>query len=146
MDPVEYEIAFFAQTVFRISRSSDVNELAAVACTIRNHVVPRLGQVGTYPSFEAACLDFLKVYPNRDLPLLTDPAFVSHPDGLLHIATDIYDCSYPDITATQDHPGGAKFFNHVSDLPADDWFYIEVISQPEKHPLLGTFGGMQFFC
>ena len=145
MSPTDYEISFFAQTVFRVSRSSDTQEMAAVAHTIRNHVIPRIGQVATYPSFEIACADFLKVYPTREFPSLTDPAFVSFPDGLLSNISDIYNCVSPDITSSHDHPAGAKYFNRVHSLEPNDWFVLEIVQKPGVHPLLGTWGSMQFF-
>jgi hypothetical protein len=146
MSPEEFEIAFFAQTVWRVARSSNADELAAVANTIRNHVIPRrLGQVATYESFTAACLDFLKVYSTRDFPSMTDPAFVSHPEGLLSQISEIYTCDAPDITATHDHPNGAKYFNRVQNLLPEDWFYQEIVQKSGQHALIGTFGSMQFF-
>ena len=145
MSPVDYECMFYAQTVWRVARSSDQNELAAVASAIRNHVIPRIGQVVTYPSFEIACRDFLQVYPTRELPSLTDPAFVSAPEGLLYNIAGIYNCETPDITATHDHPNGAKYFNRVSQLDPSDWFVLEIVNKQGIHPLIGTFGSLQFF-
>ena len=145
MTPREYEIAVFAGTVWQLARSSDVNELAAVGVTLRNHVVPRIGQVATYPSFLEACEDFIRVYPVRLRPTLTEPAFVDRTEGFLAIAESIYDCSYPDITATHDHPNGAKYFNRVSQLDPSDWFVLEITNKQGIHPLIGTFGAMQFF-
>ena len=145
MSPVDYECMFYAQTVWRVARSSDQNELIAVASVIRNHVVPRLGQVATYSSFEIACRDFLQVYPTRELPSLTDPAFVSAPEGLLYNIAGIYNCETPDITATHDHPNGAKYFNRVSQLDPSDWFVLEITNKQGQHPLIGTFGSLQFF-
>lgn len=145
MSPREYEIAFFAQVTWMVSRSSDTNETTAVACTIRNHVVPRIGQVATYPSFSAACEDFLRVYPIRPRPSLEDPAFVSHPDGLLANIKEIYNCAYADVTATHDHPSGARYFARVTTLEPNDWFQLEIVNKQALHPLLGTWGSLQFF-
>lgn len=145
MTPREYEIAVFAQTVWQLARSSDVNELAAVACTIRNLVIPRIGQIAAFPSYLEACEASILVYPTRQRPALTDIAFTDPTSGFLAIAEDIYDCSYQDITASHDHSNGAKYFYSVSGLAADHWFQIEILNQPEKHPLLGTFGALQFF-
>jgi hypothetical protein len=145
MVPQDYEIAFYAQTVWRLAHSSDTNELVAVANVVRNYVVPRLGQVAVYSSFTEACFEFMKVYPLRELPFLTDPAFVSQPEGLLCQITDIYTCAAKDITATHDHPNGARYFARVAHLDPNDWFQLEIVNKQGQHPLLGTFGSMQFF-
>jgi hypothetical protein len=146
MTPLEYEQAVFAMTVWQVANSSDTNELFAVACAIRNHVIPRIGSVAGYPSFSAACEDFLRVYPTRPRPDLSDPAFVGHPDGLLANIADIYNCIYPDVTSTQDHPGGARYFARVQMLQPNDWFQLEIVNKAAVHPLLGTWGSMQFFA
>jgi hypothetical protein len=145
MNPREYEIAFFAQTVWRVARSSDQNELVACACAIRNYVVPRIGQVATYTSFSEACDAFLLVYPTRPRPSMDDPAFVSQPNGLLANIEEIYSCSYADVTATHDHPGGARYFSRVTTLDPNDWFQLEIVNKQAIHPLLGTWGSLQFF-
>ena len=145
LTPQDYEIAMFAQATWRLARSSDQNELIAVACVLRNHIMPRLGQVATYRSYMECIVDFFKVYPTRELPSLTDPAFVSAPEGLLFNIAGIYNCETPDITATHDHPNGAKYFNRVSQLEPSDWFVLEITNKQGQHPLIGTFGSMQFF-
>jgi hypothetical protein len=143
MNPVDYECAFFAQTVWCVSCTSDQNELIAVATTIRNHVIPRIGQIATYPSFAEACEAFLKICPTRPRPPLTDPAFVN---TLLFNIADIYNCEYPDVTSTHDHPNGARYFARVANIAEDDWFRLEIINKQEQHPLLGTWGALQFFA
>jgi hypothetical protein len=141
VNPLEYEVAFYAQTVWQLARSSNQDELLAVACVIRNHVVPRLGQVAAYPSFYEACQDFLAVYPShRPIPSLSEPAFVA-PGGLLFNISAIYDCSYEDVTATHDHPNGAKYFANEP----DDWFKAEIAGRPDIHPLIGQYGSMYFY-
>ena len=145
MTPYQYELAFFAATVWRVSYSSDTNETLAVACAIRNHVIPRMGKASSYRSFTDACEAFLKAYPLRDFPKLSDPAFVSSSDGVLSFIDKVYDCSTPDFTSTMTNPDGAKYFARVVSLPADDWRKREVVDRPDIHPLLGTFGAMQFF-
>ena len=141
MSPLDYELAFYAMTTWQLARSSNLDELTAVASTIRNHVIPRLGQVTAYKSFYEACIDFLKIYPSRALPSLSDPAFVSK-DGLLFHIGRIYTCKDPDVTATHDHPNGAKYFANEP----DEWFRTEIIGKPELHPLLGQWGSMQFYA
>jgi hypothetical protein len=140
LNPLEFEQAFYAATIWQISRTSNMDEMMSVACVIRNHVVPRLGQVANYKSFYEACQDFLANYPKRALPSLSDPAFVSM-DGLLFQIGRIYDCSHEDITATHDHPNGARYFSNAP----EDWFRAEIIDKPEIHPLIGTWGACQFY-
>jgi len=141
LTPQAFEAALFARAVWMLSRSNDVNELAAVACTIRNHVVIRPGQAQTYASYALACADFLKAYPTRPEPGFEEPSLTSYPDGLLNIIDKIYDCSYKDITATQTTPG-ARYFGQVASLPADNW--MQQIAR--THQILGTFGAQQFFA
>ena len=141
MNPQEYEQAFLALTAWQVSATSSVDEMVAVACTIRNHVIVRgLGKVPTYRSYSEACEDFLANYPQRSRPKLDDPAFVA-PGGLLFQIGSIYDCTAEDVTATHDHPEGAKYF---SNRP-DDWFRAEIIDRPDVHPLIGSWGAMQFY-
>ena len=142
---LEYEIAFYAQTCYRLANSSDTNELIAIAATIRNWVVPKMGRPAEYESYSDACLVFLENYPLRGYPTADDPAFISRPEGLLCNISQIYSCEYPDITATQDHPNGARFFARVSGLSDTDWRKIEIANRPTGHCLLGTFGSQQFF-
>ena len=146
MTPRDFEIALFASTVWQVARSSDQNELLAVACSLRNNVVPRIGSVAPFASFAEACDAALKVYPLRPPPSLADPAFVAPPEGLLCVIESIYDCSMPDITATQDHPNGARYFARVTTLGLNDWFQLEIVNKQGQHPLIGTFGAMQFFA
>jgi hypothetical protein len=145
VNPRVYEICFMAQTVWQISYSSDMDEMVAVANTLRNHVIPRPGQTSTYVSFSDACEGFLEAYPTRERPRLDDAAFVSSPQGLLAQIEAIYDCSVPDITATHDHPNGARYFARVQSLDPQDWRKLEIIDRPTLHPLLGQFGSMQFW-
>jgi hypothetical protein len=141
MNPLEYEQALLALTAWQVSATSSVDEMVAVACTIRNHVIVRgLGNVPTYRSYSEACEDFLANYPQRARPKLDDPAFVA-PHGLLFQIAGIYDCTAEDVTATHDHPEGAKYF---SNRP-DDWFRAEIIDRPNVHPLIGSWGAMQFY-
>lgn len=140
MSPLEYEIAFYAASTWRLARTSDSMELLAVASVLRNHVMPRLGQISRYKSFYECCQDFLTVYPCRALPSLSDPAFVSK-EGLLFNINKVYNCELPDVTSTHDHPAGALYFANEP----DEWFRTEIIARPDVHPLIGNFGSMQFY-
>jgi hypothetical protein len=145
LTPYDYEIAFYAQTCWRLANSSDANELTAVAATIRNHVLPKLGQVATYESYTEACLGFLDTHPLRPYPSMQDEAFISRPYGLLYNIGQIYSGEMADITATHDHPSGARFFARVTSLGADDWRKLQIVDKPAIHCLLGTWGSMQFW-
>jgi hypothetical protein len=138
--PQTYEAAVLATTSWRLALSTSVDELAAIACTIRNHVIPRPGQIATYKSFPDACEDFLKAYPIREAPKTTEDALVAPTVGLLAIIDSIYECSYPDITATQTTPG-ARYFARTAFLDTADWRWPLV----QSRPVLGTFGAQQFF-
>ena len=142
MTPQDSEKAVFVTAVWRLARSNDPNELAAIACTIRNHIFPRPGQPQTYKSFSEASADSLRLYPVREAPTLEESALTSYPDGLLAIVDDIYSCKYPDLTATSTTPG-ARYFCRASEIVADPshWLYSIVAG---RQPL-GTFGSQQFF-
>ena len=142
MNSIEYEQAVYAQAVWQLAYSSSQDELLAVACTLRNHVIPRLlGQVSSYATYLEACEDFIRVYPTRPRPSLIDPTFT----WLLSQISGIYNCELPDLTSTHDHPQGAKYFSRVVTLEPTDRFYQEIIQKSGQHPLLGSFGSMQFF-
>jgi hypothetical protein len=34
----------------------------------------------------------------------------------------------------------------VANIAEDDWFRLEIINKQEQHPLLGTWGALQFFA
>jgi hypothetical protein len=141
--PQDYEKAVFATAVWRLARSNDPNELAAIACTLRNHIFPRPGQLQTYKSFWDAATDCLKIYPVRPEPILSESALVSYPDGLLAIVDDVYSCRYPDLTATSTTPG-ARYFGRASEIIQDPNHWMQVVVT--QHQLLGTFGSQQFWA
>lgn len=142
MSPQDYEKAVLVTTVWRLARSNDPNELMAIACTIRNHIFPRPGQMQTYQSFSEACEDFLKLYPVREAPAMSEPALVSYPEGLLAVVDDIYSCRTPDLTATSTTPG-ARYFGRASELVNDTSHWMRTLIH--SHQLLGTFGSQQFW-
>ena len=139
MTPQQFEAAYLAQTAWRLAQSDSSDELVAICCVIRNHVIPKMGFTATYRSYPKACFDFLTVYPVRDFPNMTEDALIS-PGGLLSAVEDIYDCKYPDITATQSTPG-ALYFARSASVPPEDWRQSFIHRQ-----LLGTFGSQQFYA
>lgn len=146
MTPAQFECGFLAETVWRLAKSNNTDELSAIACVIRNHVVPRMGQVASFKSYSEACESFLITYPVRERPAMEETALISYPDGLLANIEIIYDCTFPDITATQAFPNGAKYFARVNALEDDDWRKIEIVGRQGIHPLIGTMGSQQFFA
>jgi hypothetical protein len=139
LTPQQYEVSILIRSIWQLARSNDLNELAAIGCVLRNHVIPRPGQIQTYKSFSEACFDFRKAYPTRPEPTMMEDALVVHPDGLLFVGEQIYDCSYPDLTATATTPG-ARYFGQASNLP--EWLKPLAVS----HHLCGTFGAQQFWA
>jgi hypothetical protein len=137
--PQAYEAAFLAQTAWRLALGDCVDETMAIMLVLRNHVIPRPGQIPTYKSFPEACIDFLEAYPTRKYPTMQEDAFIA-PNGILALCEQVYDCSYPDITATQTTPG-ARMFARTSSLSDKDWRKPLV----QCSQLLGTFGSQQFF-
>lgn len=139
MTPKEFETAYLAQTIWRLALSDSVDELISIGCTIRNWVIPKMGKIAPYKTYPEACAEFLKTYPVRDFPTMTEDALVST-NGLLSVIDGIYDCSYPDLTATQTTPG-ALYFARVTALDESDWRY----NISRTHQLIGTYGSQQFW-
>jgi hypothetical protein len=137
----EYEAVVLAQTCWKLSLSSSIDELIAIGCTIRNHIIPRPGRIVTYRTWLDACEDFTKVYPIRPLPISDADSFFLPPNGLISICQELYDCSYPDLTATQTTPG-ALYFARAAQVSPSDWRHSII----QTRQLLGTFGSQQFFA
>ncbi len=140
MTPQEYEAAMLARAVWMLAISNNVNELAAIACTIRNHVIQVPGCFQTYDNYTTACKQFLQSYPIREEPTMNEPALTAYPDGLLAIIDDVYSCKYKDITATQTTQG-ARYFARVSSVVTGSW-QEQIV---KTRPILGTLGAQQFF-
>lgn len=144
MTAADYEKALIVQATFRLAKSDDVNELLAIACVIRNLVVPRLGQVPEYPSYTAAIEEMLNAYELRPFPRHDNPALVDPDDGLLVKVDGVYDNSMPDFTSSRSHPGGARFFCSARRPAA--WFQSSILDRPDVHALIGSFGSQQFYA
>jgi len=153
----EYEKGLLAQACWRLARNSDVNELVAIGCVIRNWVITRVRSIdarrtswpgtsgGTvyFPGYAAAIAAFLDRYPLRPLPDVTEPALVDPAEGLLAQVDGVYSCSLPDLTSSRAFPGGARYFARVTGAPA--WFEAEILVRQDEHPLIGSFGSQQFY-
>lgn len=135
MTPRDYEIAVLAQTAWRLASTDNQDEILAIACTIRNWVLPRPGMPPMiFASFSVACENYLDQMPLRSAPRLQqDLAFSTGPHAILRNAAAIYDGEYPDVTALQGGRG-ARYFGRQMDM------------DPNEHPLLGTWGGQQFYA
>lgn len=142
MTSADYEKGLLVSATFRLAKSDDVNELLAIACVIRNLVVPRLGLAPEYASYTDAIGEMLNAYELRPLPRHDNPALVDPEDGLLVKIDSVYDNSLPDITSSCAHVGGARFFG-TARRPAA-WFQAAIIDRPAEHPLIGTWGAQQF--
>lgn len=151
----EYEKAVLVATSWQVAKSADINELLAVACTIRNWVIPKHTFPGYpirvpmreklyYQSYSEACEEFLSIYFIRGLPRANEPAIVDPDEGLLAKIDSIYDCTLPDMTSSSANPLGARYFNRGTDPTL--WVYTNIVQDQSRHPLIGTFGSMQFYA
>lgn len=143
MTPDTYEKALLANAAYRLAFMDNVDELIAICCVIRNHMNPRFGP-SQYKSYSEALEDFFCIYPLRPNPAINNPVLVSK-TGILGVIESIYDGRYTDITASRNNPLGAKYFARVQSLSQDDWRFRDIVSHPEAHPLIGTFGSQCFY-
>lgn len=144
MTAADYEKGLIVSATFRLAKTDDVNELLAIACVIRNLVVPRLGKRPEFSSYTEAIGEMLVAYDLRPLPRHDNPALVDPEDGLLLKVDAVYDCSLPDVTSSHAHPNGARFFG-MTRHPSG-WFQAAILDRQDVHPLIGTFGSQQFFA
>jgi len=149
----EYEKALLVAAAWTLALNNDVNELLAIACTIRNWVVPRY-QATRLPmngklyfvSYSEAVQNFHDVYPVRPLPIGNESGLVDPVEGLLAKIDGVYDCSLVDMTSSRAFPFGARYFIRASQRGLNEWIYQEVVSRQDVHPLIGTFGSQQFYA
>jgi len=143
MQAEQFERALLALASWQLAGSNNVDELVAIACTIRNWVVPRPGvQRFNYKSYTEAIETFLQLYPVREFPRINEPALIDPADGILNKADRVYDYRLPDITASPSFPTGARVFCRAG---GNEWPNQEVASRPGEHLLIGTFGAQQFY-
>ena len=150
----DYEKALLVAASWRLAMNNDVNELLAIACVVRNWVVPRygaqrlpmeaLGRV-YYSSYSAAIEAFLSLYPVRVLPPITEAALVDPDEGMLLKVDGVYDCTLNDVTSSRAFPGGARYFGRIGFIASDNWFAREVLAKQDVHPLIGNFGSQSFY-
>ena len=146
MQASEFEKALLVEAAWRLAKSNDVNELQAIACVLRNWVVPRLGQEGQfYRSYPEAIRVHYQTYDLRDVPGASEPALIDPVDGLLAHIDGVYSGRTPDITSSHAYPNGARYFGRAGSSPSGSWFTENVLNRQGEHPLIGTFGSQQFF-
>lgn len=143
----EFEKALLAEACWRLSKSNDTNELLAIGCTLRNWVVPHMGQVGHFYKSYLECIEtFYDNYPKRRLPPTSnDPALIDLDSGLLWKIDEIYDNKYPDLTSSDNNLFGARYFGRPATSAPDSWFTLSVLNNQGAHPLIGSFGGSSFY-
>lgn len=151
MTQPEYEKALLVMASWRLALNNDVNELMAIACVIRNWVIPRYGAMvepmlskAYHLSYSDAIAEFLRVYPTREFPKINEGALVDPQEGMLLKVDEIYDCKLVDLTSSRSFPVGARYFGRV--VNATDWFRTTVLARQDVHPLIGTFGSQQFYA
>lgn len=145
MQPAQYEKAQLVRACWMLAQSNNTDELVAVACTLRNYIVPRFGQVAIYRTYTEVIRQFCINFPTRSEPEINEPALVDPYEGLLYKIESVYDCTMPDITSSHQHPEGAKYFARVTKVEPGSWFDLEIIHKSAFHPLLGSWGAQQFF-
>jgi hypothetical protein len=155
MQAADYEKALLVAASWQLALNNDVNELLAIACCIRNWVVPRYGvprlpdpRLGKlyYSSYSEAIESFLQLYPYRSLPAINEPGLIDPDEGLLVKIEQVYDCTLNDVTSSRAFAGGARYFARAGRHSSDDWFGKEILAhQQDAHPLIGTFGSQQFY-
>lgn len=155
MQQSEYEKGLLVQASWRLARSNDINELMAVACTIRNWVITKhypgisrhpMGHLSQiyYGTFSEAIEAFYEMYPDpRPSPAIDEPALIDPMEGLLLKIDEVYNCSMADFTSSKAFPGGARYFARNGGA---GWIKEEIVCRREEHPLIGTFGGQQFYA
>lgn len=155
MQAADYEKMLLAATTWQLAVNSDINELLAIACTIRNWVVPRYGVQrlpmngkAYFKSYSEAAETFLALYPTRPLPAITEPALIDQDDGLLVMIDGVYDCTTLDLTSSRAFPGGARYFGRgaIGTHRVQGPYRDEVLQHQDIHPLIGTFGSQQFYA
>ena len=135
--PAQYEQSLLALAAWRASMSDNADELLAVACVIRNHVI-RYGK-----SYSNVCENFII---NRPWPDIRHPLLVNPHIGLLSQVEAIYRNELPDMTSNHLHKNGALHFGRVVDHQGKGTdFEDRIIKQYLAHPLIGTWGNQQFF-
>jgi hypothetical protein len=132
-----YEKSMLAWATWRAAKSDNIDELLAIACTFRN----RWLRYGKAPSqvLEAAEI-------NRPWPDIKHPIFIDPQNGLLQAVEDIYDNIAPDYTSNHLQKDGALWFCQAFEHQGKrTWMDINILDNPNEHPLIGQWGTQQFY-
>src|ERR1700678_3791381 len=150
MQPSTYECGIFVLAVYRAAKSDNIDELLAIASTLRNRVA-KFGK--TYSEIcETAEI-------NQGYPSINNPVLITPGTGLLAQIEEIYRNIAPDYTSSANNIEGALYFgraveeiplttydeNDIEIRPMSSWLYENVIRKPDKFQLLGTWGSQQFW-
>ena len=149
MTQSDYEKALLVAASWRLAKNNDVNEILAIACVIRNWVVPRF-QARVFPmngqayfkSYSEAVDNFFSLYPLRAFPTINEAALIDPDEGILVKVDSVYDCTMVDMTSSRANPFGARYFGRANNPSA--WFRSEVLERQDIHPLIGQFGSQAF--
>jgi hypothetical protein len=137
MQPKVYEKALLALRSWQASKSDNLDEVLAIACVARNHVL-KFGK--TYSSV----LEDLII--NRPWPDIRHPLLIEPTRGLLAAVEDIYDNNMPDLTSNHLFKDGCLYFMRVVEHQGTgDSMETSILQNPTEHPLVGTWGVQQFF-
>ena len=150
MQPSTYECGIFVLSVYRAAKSDNIDELLAIASTLRN----RVAKFGKTYSEICETSEINQGYPSINNPVLITPG-----TGLLAQIEEIYRNIAPDYTSSANNIEGALYFGRVQDEQPESyedtegllrfkegsWFYENVIQKPEKFQLLGTWGSQSFY-
>ena len=149
MQPSTYECGIFVLSVYRAAKSDNIDELLAIASTLRNRVA-KFGK--TYSEIcETAEI-------NQGYPSINNPVLITPGTGLLAQIEEIYRNIAPDYTSSANNIEGALYFGRVQDeqplpefingelvtLPGS-WFYENILKKQDEHPLIGTWGSQSFY-
>lgn len=137
MGPREYEMSLLALTSWRAALSDNGDELTAIACVIRNHVL-RYGK-----TYSQVCEKFIV---NRDWPDIRHPALIDPHNGLISKMEGIYKNETPDYTSNHLHKDGCLYFLRVMDHQGKGtWEEENILKNPFEHPLVGQWGVQNFY-
>lgn len=137
MTSSQYEQALLALSAWRAAKSTNIDEILAVACVIRNHVL-KFGR-----TYSKVCEGLII---NQGYPDIRHPELIKPNGGLLSQVEAIYKNDLPDLTSNHNHPDGALYFARVVEHQGTgDDFEERIIKQYLAHPLIGTWGTQQFF-
>ena len=137
MTSTQFDCAILCLRAWQAAKSDNIDELLAVACTLRN-------RVHTWSKTYLQVCEEAVV--NRPYPNLRHAAMIHPTSGLLAAIEGIYKNETPDMTSNHLRPHGALYFGRAVDHHnTGDWFDVHILKDPEAHGLIGSFGVQQFY-